>query len=134
MSGNVETLYEGIKKLTFAEACELIEKFKLDGVDVDAGAGVAAVAQSGGEEKQESVTKSFKIKAVTKTLNFIKTYRKFANEGKIAEKGKARDSGAEMSLMEAKADADAMPLELEVVDAKDLKEIKDALAESCEFA
>ena len=67
-------------------------------------------------------------------LNFIKAYRKFANDGKIGDKGKARDSGAEMSLMEAKADADAMPLELEVVDVKDLKEVKDALAESCEIA
>lgn len=131
---DVNAVYQSLKDLKVSDLLRLIELLKADGIDIDAGAGTAVAAQAGGEEKQESVTKSFKIQSVAKKLDFIKTYRKFANDGKIADKGKARDSGAEMSLGEAKADADSVPLELEVVDAKDLKDIKEALSASCEVA
>lgn len=137
VSDKVLKVMEQIKALSLVEVCEMIQAFKAEGIDVDAGANVASAPTAGAAEAQEE-SKGFKVTVSTDdkaaALGFIKLYRKLANEGKLAGKGKASDTGAEMTLPVAKQDMEAAqegPFQIEVVDAKDLKEIKEAFAAVC---
>lgn len=116
----VNELFESLEKLSIGDAMALCELFKSKhGIDLAAAAPQASGSSEGAKKPQEA-SSTITVQSVQKKLDFIKAYKKIAEQGLIKTEG-------EVTLIVAKKASESLPLTLEASDTAKVAEIKKLL-------